>query len=109
MLDLRWTREDGVVVLSASGDIDLHTAGELQTAVVEAVTGGDSAAPNPPTEVNVDLSGVSFLNSSGLGALLAGAKEATNRSIVFRVLNPQPQVRRVIDMMGLNGVLGVPE
>ena len=39
MLELDWARRDDVVVLSASGDVDLHTAGQLRDAVVNAVGG----------------------------------------------------------------------
>lgn len=104
MLELDWAREVDVVVLSASGDVDLHTAGQLREAVVNAVGGEGGAAPR---QVDVDLSGVPFLNSSGLGALLAGVKEANRLGIVFRVLNLQPPVRRVVEMMGLAEVLDV--
>jgi anti-anti-sigma factor len=104
MLELNWAREDDLVVLFASGDVDLHTAGQLRDAVVSAVGGEDDA---PPRQVDVDLGGVPFLNSSGLGALLAGAKEANRLGTVFRVVNLQPAVRRVVEMMGLAEVLDV--
>jgi anti-anti-sigma factor len=104
MLELDWAREDDIVVLSASGDVDLHTAGQLRDAVISAVSGEGGAAPR---QVDVDLAGVPFLNSSGLGALLAGVKEANRLGIVFRVLNLQPPVRRVVEMMGLTEVLDV--
>lgn len=104
MLELDWTRADDVVVLTASGDVDLHTAGQLRDAVVNAVSGNEGDAPR---QVDVDLAGVPFLNSSGLGALLAGVKEANRLGIVFRVLNLQPPVRRVVEMMGLTEVLDV--
>jgi anti-sigma B factor antagonist len=104
MLELDWARRDDVVVLSASGDVDLHTAGQLRDAVVSAVGGEGGEAPR---QVDVDLSGVPFLNSSGLGALLAGVQEANRLGIVFRVLNLQPPVRRVVEMMGLIDVLDV--
>lgn len=104
MLELDWARTGDVVVLSASGDVDLHTAGQLRDAVVSAVGGEDGGAPR---QVDVDLAGVPFLNSSGLGALLAGVKEANRLGIVFRVLNLQPPVRRVVEMMGLVDVLDV--
>ncbi|HEY3752982.1 MAG TPA: STAS domain-containing protein [Pseudonocardiaceae bacterium] len=104
MLELDWARENDVVVLSASGDVDLHTAAQLRDAVVNAVGGEGGTAPR---QVDVDLSGVPFLNSSGLGALLAGVQEANRLGIVFRVLNLQPPVRRVVEMMGLIDVLDV--
>jgi anti-anti-sigma factor len=104
MLELDWARDGDLVVLSAAGDVDLHTAGQLRDAVVSAVGGEDGGAPR---QVDVDLAGVPFLNSSGLGALLAGVKEANRLGIVFRVLNLQPPVRRVVEMMGLVDVLDV--
>lgn len=99
MITFNTVRDNDVVLLEVCGEVDLDHAEELR----EAVLGTFSERPG---EVRVDLSKVTFLNSSGIGALLAGTKEAETRGTRFSVRNPQPQVRKVIDMVGLTELLG---
>ena len=99
MIKFDTVRENDLVQLRVEGEVDLDHAEELREAVLATFS-------EQPGEVRVDLSGVSFLNSSGLGALLAGYKEAETRGTRFSVRNPQPQVRKVIDMVGLTDMLG---
>jgi anti-sigma B factor antagonist len=56
-------------VLAVQGEVDLQTAPELRREVARMVSGD---APH----VIVDLSGVAFLDSTGLGALIAGRNSA---------------------------------
>ncbi|MGH3626727.1 MAG: STAS domain-containing protein [Sciscionella sp.] len=89
------------MVLAVSGEIDLDTADELRGAIIDAFC-------HAGTEVRVDLHAVSFLNSSGLNALIAGVHEAEDHSVRYSVVRPQPQVRKVMDMVGLTEILHVP-
>lgn len=100
MVNITTSSVDGVRTVAVGGEIDLDTSAELQRALVDACGSGEP-------EVHVDLSGVAFLDSSGLNALLAGSKEAQQREVRYRVVRPQPQVRKVIDMVGLTELLGV--
>lgn len=102
MISFDTTRANGALVLAVTGEVDLDTAGKLREAVLDTFT-------EQPPEVRVDLSGVSFLNSSGLSALLAGLKEAQSRGVRFAVVDAQPQVRKVIEMVGLTEMLSEPE
>jgi anti-sigma B factor antagonist len=94
-------REDGAVVLSVIGEVDLHTAPELRAAVRSAF------ADPRTTQLRVDLAGVSFLDSTGVSALVTGHGEAGKRGIPLVVTNPQPQVLKVLRIVGLDDVLGV--
>src|SRR4051794_2486374 len=69
---------DGVATLVLVGDFDLSAAEDLRAALRTLGTAG-SAAPQ------VDLSGVTFLDSSGLGVLLDFQRDtaATNGTVVL--------------------------
>lgn len=77
-------REAGIIV---GGELDKVTAPEL-AAALEAFVG---------RTVQVDLAGVTFFDSSGIGAL-ARAK-ASGIDVV--IVEPSPVVHRVLDMVGL--------
>ncbi|MEU8398341.1 STAS domain-containing protein [Nonomuraea sp. NPDC048892] len=64
---------DRVVTLTPVGEIGLRTAGALRAAIADTLR-----APRP-VDVVVDLAGVTFLDGTGIGALVAG------RDIAIRV------------------------
>ncbi|QVI25134.1 STAS domain-containing protein [Nocardia tengchongensis] len=83
------------IVVSAAGEIDINSAGQLREALEAAATG--------PTLI-IDLSGVEFIGSVGLTTLLVATKAADTQQV--RVV-ASPQVRRPIEMTGLDGVLAL--
>jgi len=90
----------GIVDLVVSGEVDLDSAEVLQDALQRVLSDG-------PPAIRVDLAGVSFLNSTGLRALVAGATDAKHRGIRYSVVHPQRAVRRVLDIAGLTETLCV--
>ena len=55
--------------------------------------------------VLIDLSQVTRVDSSGLGALLACYSHAVSRQGILKLLNPNPQIRRVLHMTKIDSVL----
>jgi anti-anti-sigma factor len=80
------------------GELDMATAGGL-TELLLTASGGD--AP-----LVLDFSGVSFMDSSGLRALLEGAANPNGSGPVV-VQDPSPQVRRVFEITIPDGVPGL--
>jgi anti-anti-sigma factor len=79
------------VVLGINGEMDAATADTLRSAL-EAVDQTDSG------RVVVDLEHVTFIDSSGLLALLQGRDRLAQRHIGLLIRNPQPQARRLFDL-----------
>ena len=63
-----------------------------------------SAALDGQREFVVDLSGLSFLDSTGLRAMLALAAR-TDRGVVLR--DPPPNVRRILEIAAVEGHSGI--
>src|SRR5262245_41376673 len=63
-----------------------------------------AALPNGFTTVEIDLSQTSFIDSCGLGALIAIYKYATGRngSVAVRLLNPLPPVQQIFELTRLH-------
>jgi anti-anti-sigma factor len=93
---------DKLTVVSPVGDLDLATAPALREVLIELVAAGMA-------QVVVDLADVTFIDSSGLGILVAAAKrmEAANGRLAIR--NPRPQAQQVLELTGVDQVLGVEE
>ena len=93
-------QDDARVEVRVSGEIDLAAAPylrQLLDAVIDAGTG----------DVDVDLSSVTFLDSSGLAALLAARQRLLETPRRFRVLHPSRPAYRVLELSGLLEVLEV--
>ena len=93
--DVRQASEGPVVVLR--GELDVYDAGKLRDCLDPLVTEGGSS-------VVVDMSGVSFLDSTGLGVFVAVVKKARalGGDVVFR--RPSEPVMAVLRITGLTHV-----
>jgi anti-anti-sigma factor len=87
--------EDGYRLV---GELDMATCGGLTELLHAAAAGHDPLV--------LDFSGVSFMDSSGLRALLEGAG-LPDRSGPIVILHPSDQVRRVLDISIPDGVPGL--
>jgi len=77
----------GALVLRVEGELDLSTCEELEAAIREA------EGSNPPTLV-LDLSGVTFLDSMGLGTLVKADERARAQGRrLLLVAPPEPAAR----------------
>ena len=92
---IRHIRQDGVVTLAVTGEVDLRTAGPLRAAIQEALR-----TPQP-VDVVVDLAAVTFLDCAGMGALVAGRNTAIRQRRRYTVTNPRGHVHRVLEITGL--------
>ena len=89
---------DGAAVLVLEGRLNMVSAARLKQAVTDTVDGGRA-------RVVVDLSGVGFMDSSGLGALIAGLKKARQEGGDLRITGGTQQVATVLALTNLDRVL----
>ena len=87
-------RSDDVVTVSVTGDFDLYTCPAVRRAIDEALT-------SAPRSVEVDLTDVHFLDSSGIALLLGGRRDAEARGVGYRVRGADGAVRRVLEFTGV--------
>ncbi|HEX3509377.1 MAG TPA: STAS domain-containing protein [Candidatus Dormibacteraeota bacterium] len=89
--------DGGVTVLAPSGRLDVAGAPSLKEAVTEAVKTG-------PQKVVIDLEGVSFVDSTGLGSVIAALKLVRSSKGDLRLAAPNQQVRVVLELTTLDRV-----
>jgi anti-sigma B factor antagonist len=89
---------NGHVLVRAVGELDLSSAPSLSTAAENALADGYHL-------VLLDLSGVSFMDSTGLSALLAVHREAEARDAHAAIIASSDNALRVIEMLGVDQVL----
>lgn len=63
-----------------------------------------AALPDLPRQIDIDLTATRVLDSSGLGALFAVHRAArqANHSVIFRLLNPRPEIQQLFELTRLH-------
>jgi anti-anti-sigma factor len=90
---------DGGVVVEVRGEIDLASSERLRDTLKELVT------RLRPTAITVDLLHVTFIDSTGIGALASGSNAAHTHGIPFTARHPSPFVATQLRTTGLYNTL----
>lgn len=88
----------GATVIAPTGRLDMVAAPGLKTLVQSAVSAGT-------TPVVVELSGVQFMDSTGLGALISGLRTTRQAGSDLRIAGATSQVLAVLAMTRLDQVM----
>jgi anti-sigma B factor antagonist len=88
------TLEGGNVrTIVVKGDVDMDSSPELRDELKRAMKG--------VATVRLDLSGVGYIDSSGIAVLITGYRLAQKTRITFCLLAPSSQVKAVIELSQL--------
>jgi anti-sigma B factor antagonist len=82
-----------------TGDLDMATTVDV-LGCLHSLVGGR-------TDVVVDVSGLGFIDSTGLNALVAARREAERLGCTLTLRRPARCVRRVLDITGLDKVFAI--
>jgi anti-sigma B factor antagonist len=88
----------GVAILQLVGRLNMASAAHLREAVTSIVDSGR-------TRVAIDMSGVDFLDSSGLGAIISALKTTRQAGGDLRIAAPSWQAKLVLQLTNLDRVL----
>jgi anti-sigma B factor antagonist len=88
------TGQDSASVLAVSGDLDISEVENFLSHAGRLLDTGTRV-------IDVDLGGVTFIDSSGLGALVRLQRRATEDGRELRLANVPRAVARVLDLTGL--------
>jgi anti-sigma B factor antagonist len=91
---------DQVCVVTVEGEVDLYSSPELRKAITTAVPRAKSLAA-------IDLSGVTYMDSSGVATLVEGLRESDKKGIGFVLLAPSHAVMKVLSLSRLDKVFDI--
>ena len=86
-------------IVAAQGELDLHTAPRLAEALAPHIDAGAA--------VIADLTAVTFMDSSGVAVFVNALARARDTGASISLVAPEPRVRRVLQITGLDGMLPV--
>ena len=90
-------RPDGTCVLHVDGEVDLAVVNDLLERMRDCLERG--------TALEVDCDGLTFIDSSGLGALVLVSKEADAQGKPFDLVNVHSTALRLLQVSGLYDTL----
>ena len=84
--------------VALDGEIDISNCPAIRRFLMAAINGGN-------VRLAVDMSGVTFIDASGIGVLVAAANRARAAGGGLSLLAPSRQVQRLLDILYLDAIL----
>jgi anti-sigma B factor antagonist len=95
-----YSEPTGFTVIAVSGEIDVYTAPKLREKLISLVEAGSY-------QLIVDMEGVEFLDSTGLGVLVGGLKRVRAHDGWIDLVCTQSRIQRIFRITGLNKVFNI--
>jgi anti-sigma B factor antagonist len=86
--------DDGVAIVSVTGDLDCYSAPQLRAALSTLVEDGSR-------HVVVDVGGTNFIDSTGLGVLVGGVRRLREAGGDMVLRSPNAITRRLFEITGV--------
>jgi anti-sigma B factor antagonist len=99
-LGLEVKERNGWAVLAVQGEVDVYTAPQFREQLIELVDQGQHS-------ILVDLEGVEFLDSTGLGVLVGGLKRVRSQDGDLALVCTQRRILKVLEITGLTKVFTI--
>lgn len=88
------------IVAAVVGELDLHSAAILRSVL-------NSAEDSRPDQIVVDLGGLAFIDSAGIGVLVGALRRAEARGAGLTAVNVSRTIQGVLDVTHLSHALGL--
>ena len=98
--DLQRTSAGGAERIAVSGELDAYTAPQLRKLI-------DEVLDTTSTDVVVDLSATTFIDSTGLGVLVGGLKRVRAHEGSLRLVCTQERILKIFRITGLTKVFPI--
>jgi anti-sigma B factor antagonist len=99
-MEISVERMGGVFILVVSGEVDWNTSPELHKTLIPLF------AENPEAIV-LDLSGVSFMDSSGIATLIEGLQSSMRSEIPFRLSGLIPTIKHALKIANMDDLFDI--
>jgi len=91
---------EGVAVIALGGEADVYTSPRIKQEIVDLLNNGTS-------KLVVDLTGVEYLDSTGLGVLIGGLKRARERDGDLKLICDNVRILRIFEITGLTKIFDI--
>jgi anti-sigma B factor antagonist len=99
-LTINIERSSDETLIRVAGEVDLYSSPELRKTILSAI-------PSVEAGLAIHLSGVTYIDSSGVATLVEGLRSARKKEIGFVLVAPSPAVTQVLELARLDSVFEV--
>lgn len=96
---LKFEKQENILITTLSGELDHNSAEEVRVKIDDRIDRDNIQ------KVILDFSGVTFMDSSGIGAVLGRYKKIANKNGVLCIAKPNKNVNRIFELAGLYKVI----
>lgn len=101
-MDISTTEKENEYVIVLSGELDVYTAPELQNVL-------DPIRQAGTHDVNIDLTDVGYMDSTGLGIFVGTLKDLNQHDKSLRVSGASKRILRLFEITGLRDLMHINE
>ena len=91
---------EGVSIIDLQGEVDVYTAPDMKQQIIDLLDGGSQ-------RILVNLQSVDYLDSTALGVLIGGLKRLRERNGVLDLVCPNPRIKRIFEITGLDKIFDI--
>lgn len=99
-LNIEYIKEEGKDILFLNGEVDAFTAASLKEKLLEITEKGQNV-------IVLDMSHISYMDSTGIGVIIAGYKSASRNEGALIVRGLTARIKRLFDITGLSEIVEV--
>jgi len=89
------------LVIDVQGQVDLHTSPRMRSAILEGINRKEVS------QVAINLSGVSYIDSSGVATLVEGLQLARTRNCRFVLFGLRQEAKEVLELARLDRIFEI--
>jgi len=98
-IDTHSVGEKGVII-NLQGEVDVYTAPQLKQEIIDQLGKGAN-------QIIVNLTGVQYLDSTGLGVLIGGLKRTREKDGELTLICPNQRIYRIFEITGLSTIFQI--
>ena len=99
-MEITWKDKDNVTIVRLAGRLDITQSDDFENAVV-------SSLQNNPRDLLINLSGITYMSSSGIRALLAIYRQSRALERSMLICDPSPAVKKILDVVDIDQIFQI--
>jgi len=104
LMEMTAVNRDAKMIVSLSGEIDHHSARDIREGIDRLIV------EERPKSLVIDLAGIDFMDSSGLGLVLGRYRKAKQAGAEMYLCGASERVRKILSLAGVDKLIRfVPE
>ncbi len=97
-MDIDIQELDEIIKIAVTGSIEIITLKPLKEKLLEIGTNSDK-------NVEIDLSKVDYMDSSGMGVLLTLSKMLKRKGKALKITNPSDRIKKILQLSSLQEIM----